>query len=664
MSTRHGKKGGKSLEFPDDLFASLALGELDDAVTRLRQASINESGEPSPTAKKLMESGEWDAREVLQLVFVSSDACAGRVGSDGLRFCGKTSLLCSAAGHSSTKIGTIKAGWYISFGKNLGTLITPSLPPHEEGGPITASIAARLTGPKAFKLTRGQWKFIIDSWHALKVETISDTSEEENLLANDPFIIDLPPKSAKTTDHLSDDDKTGLRTGATTAPNDGDELHAMRLQFAEQQREVEACFEQMRAMRTKMEHLVEANKSLTERYFTIEASMQRLYQKNEGDVASCGAMIRRVRDHVDEIETKYVTNRGSGQDSGGGNHQELEDKLEVLEDAMFAPAGAFARFKESFIEFKDRLESGGGIECNGATFGSYHEFMTWYQRAKPSLDIYLDALAYMHAIRAPVVHTDDATKQRELQMKTSVTTALENTVITSFDTVLPSILVGGGGKKGDGGKGGAYDWLLGYIKSYEVWKPPGTTHGVSHQITNGVKSVSKRIAELRKQYSDNKVVMLSLGLCQDSADFCSEFVRFVNDQQEELANNTGYSAEQIWEMQIECIQKIIEELHEAREAYGDTGQTEKGNYVWGMLRAWQIQQRYMTNHFKDDPALTGVLVRRLLMQGQDTSVKKKMAKIDTLENKINEQKNHTTTEIGKVKAEINKVKEEVNKLKK
>jgi septal ring factor EnvC (AmiA/AmiB activator) len=81
-----------------------------------------------------------------------------------------------------------------------------------------------------------------------------------------------------------------------------------------------------------------------------------------------------------------------------------------------------------------------------------------------------------------------------------------------------------------------------------------------------------------------------------------------------------------------------------------------------MLMAWQIQQRYLTNHFKDDPALTGVLVRRILMQGQDQSVKKKMAKIETLEAKVNENKNHATSEIGKVKAELVKVKDELSKL--
>jgi hypothetical protein len=57
-------------------------------------------------------------------------------------------------------------------------------------------------------------------------------------------------------------------------------------------------------------------------------------------------------------------------------------------------------------------------------------------------------------------------------------------------------------------------------------------------------------------------------------------------------------------------------------------------------------------------------VRRILMQGADTSIKKKFAKIDALKSKISENKSYTTTELGKVKGDIVKLKEEVGKLKK
>ena len=72
-----------------------------------------------------------------------------------------------------------------------------------------------------------------------------------------------------------------------------------------------------------------------------------------------------------------------------------------------------------------------------------------------------------------------------------------------------------------------------------------------------------------------------------------------------------------------------------------------------MLRAWQVQQRYLDNHFKDDPALTGIMVRRILMHGEDTSVKTKLAKIDDIQRKVDENHRHIQGELKKLQAARN-----------
>lgn len=66
-----------------------------------------------------------------------------------------------------------------------------------------------------------------------------------------------------------------------------------------------------------------------------------------------------------------------------------------------------------------------------------------------------------------MVHQDDASKQREAQGKVLMESGLEASVMTSFDTILPSILVGG--KKVTDHGGGTFDWLQGYLlKTYSV----------------------------------------------------------------------------------------------------------------------------------------------------------------------------------------------------
>ena len=306
---------------------------------------------------------------------------------------------------------------------------------------------------------------------------------------------------------------------------------------------------------------------------------------------------------------------------------------------MYNQQGAFTTFKVQFSEFREKMESGGGIECNGINFASKREFLDWYQEKNPTVALFLDALAYLHLIRAAVVHQDDANKKQwEAQQNIAIESGLESSITTSFETILPSILVGG--KRATEQGGGTYDWLQGYLKTYSVWKPRGRSTGVGTQITEGIGLKT----------SDPEVILLSSGLCTDSATFCKELVQFINEQHEELTADSAYSPEEIWAMQLECLQTIISELSEAREAVADAARHDKAFYLWGMLRAWQVQQRYLTNHFKDDPALTGILVRRILMHGGDTTLKAKLSKIDDLTRKVDEHHRNFQAELKKLQA--------------
>jgi len=51
-------------------------------------------------------------------------------------------------------------------------------------------------------------------------------------------------------------------------------------------------------------------------------------------------------------------------------------------------------------------------------------------------------------------------------------------------------------------------------------------------------------------------------------------------------------------------------------------------YLWGMLEAHKIQERYLENNFQDDPQLTGIMVRAVLMHGQDATIKGRLNSIE------------------------------------
>ena len=164
-------------QFPSNFFAALNQGNDDEALRCMTAEALSPDGStPSPRAEGHIQSGEWDSKTKVPLVYVDADVCGGRVGDSVDRVCGKARGACTAQTHLKNRRPFVP-GWYISLGGKSGHVLTePFLP--AEGGPILSGGAGRLTdGEDKFSLSVGKWKFVIDSWRAAQVE----------VLAADPF---------------------------------------------------------------------------------------------------------------------------------------------------------------------------------------------------------------------------------------------------------------------------------------------------------------------------------------------------------------------------------------------------------------------------------------------------------------------------------------------
>ncbi|MGB8702433.1 MAG: hypothetical protein WCD18_23700, partial [Thermosynechococcaceae cyanobacterium] len=137
-------QGDVDPQFPANFFASLNQGNDDEALGFMRaEAMLPDGRTPSPRVEGFIRTGEWDARVKVPLVWVSSDACGGRVGETAGRACILPSSTCTVQSHQKSPHKFI-AGWYISHGGKVGHVLTePFLP--REGGPINSRGASRLT---------------------------------------------------------------------------------------------------------------------------------------------------------------------------------------------------------------------------------------------------------------------------------------------------------------------------------------------------------------------------------------------------------------------------------------------------------------------------------------------------------------------------------------
>lgn len=665
------------MSFPSNFFKALNSNERDDAVDTIKRSAFGTDSKPSPKAQELINSGEWDQDQKLSLVFVDSTCCYGRVGKDSYRFCGKKKALCTVAGHFTNTVDGVSAGWYIAnLGKNSGVFTQPYLP-DEPDGPIDSTGAALLLdGEAPFRLTRGQWRYVMDAWHAGRVETIDDTDSSEvekratgeespkmeHPLADLTFMLDKLRVDTHNEERLEVGDignKAEPKQDDSDDSEDEDDYDPAELK------------EELRALRHRVQiHEIDTIETAAKHEEAIKA----LAEASEQEIVKARERIRALEQTADAQRQQLqdfketVTNalqllanqNGTPQSHNNGMTDAEKAILVRVEHEVLNPLGTLETLRSRFTEFRDKQDSGGGITCHNVTFNSKTQLLAWFKEKHQHIDYFLDALAYLHAIRPAVVHIEDATRQREREGKLNLGSALQTAVETSFDTIIPSVLLGGRTVSEQGGS--VYGWLISHLKKFEVWKPLAVEDGVANQITDGVALVTDRITELRyEKTEESSAIVLSTGLCADSANFCRELVRFITNQYEELTQRTLYTPQQIWSMQMECLSTIINELCAARGSVVDAARKQPAYYLWGMLRAWKVQSRYLANKFKDDPALTGIMVRRILMQGQDTSLRNKLEEITSIKQKVDENQRKHDEQHRNVLGELRKIKDNTPK---
>mmetsp|Transcript_14468 Transcript_14468/g.20832 ORF Transcript_14468/g.20832 Transcript_14468/m.20832 type:complete len:269 (+) Transcript_14468:2224-3030(+) len=239
----------------------------------------------------------------------------------------------------------------------------------------------------------------------------------------------------------------------------------------------------------------------------------------------------------------------------------------------------------------------------------------------------------MQAMGSTVVSTMESNRNADARRKIDIGTNLEASLISSFETVLPGIMVGNTKDL----SGGTFECLHSYLKTYSVWKGHGTraTSGLSHRLLKGASAVRDRLRALRNMSTtDAEVRELSLTLALDAGSFISEYIQWMTEQHDEMEHSSSLSSENAWSMQLEESGHMFDELYSVRAPMADAGLSDPGHYLWGLLRAHQIQERYRSNGFKDDPAFTGTLVRRILVHDGETALKEKLDLITSLQDEV------------------------------
>jgi hypothetical protein len=495
----------------------------------------------------------------------------------------------------------------------------------------------------------GQWLFVHSEWFSQRVESLpsEDSFQPPTYLevqtslsvGDSPLDLDDSKKEARSVKlpavpapatAMRSEQRPSVPTSTPLNPivSETERLQADRITILEERVHL-------------MDDRLQATRRMAEEAIAERDRHDSLFASFAGRLATAERLLGTVQSQRDEMQQQRAF-------------------VNSVERSLFNPQGDFAALKLEVKSLKARFDSEGSIECHGVHFSSKTEMASWFEKNGLTIGIFCDAVGLLHTIQAPVIHQAEATKTMESQQKVSMTTDLEAAIITSFSTILPSILVGN--KKE--GSGGPFDWLKSYLKDYSVWDPAGRKSGVSSRIREGIKVAAKRAEGLLSLTTDDsEAIKIASGLLSDSITFISALCTWIESAHRELTADTPYTSEEVWDMQLECLEQIFEELHQARVAVVDAARISQGIYLWGMLKAWQIQQRYVENDFQDDPALTGIFVRRVLLHGQDVALDERLSKLADGLKKVDEHDRQIQSEAKQLQRDVKEMKATIKEIK-
>jgi hypothetical protein len=312
-----------------------------------------------------------------------------------------------------------------------------------------------------------------------------------------------------------------------------------------------------------------------------------------------------------------------------------KDLLMKLALAVLEPRGTVPRIEHELQVLSGKVDSGGTMDFHGFKFLGERDCVAWFVANNGKIALFADAVALLRSINATVVHANDSLKSQKAAWDVEQASELEASIIASFSTTLPSILVG---NKKDL-SGGAYECLISYLKDYSIWHPAGPqgSSGLKTRLRDGGKSVSARLKALREILTSNTDIReMAMLLASDSLSFIYELIEFVESQYRDLTDSTTFSETSAWSLIVDCMAHIFCKLNQARALVLDAGHHEPRLYLWGCLKVWQIQERNRNNQFKDDPALTGLLVRRLMIHDGEQTLKEQLSTVTVHESRIDD----------------------------
>jgi hypothetical protein len=247
------------------------------------------------------------------------------------------------------------------------------------------------------------------------------------------------------------------------------------------------------------------------------------------------------------------------------------------------------------------------------------------QRGPKGLDwsVFVDAFGLMHAMETQAVAHAESQTEEHSSSRNNYAHTHQARMASSYQTVFPEVF----GPAGDLGEGfGAR------MATYKKWNS-GDGQGVRHRLVAGAEATVKIVQHLVQAHiPDPMLAQLATTMLAKSKDFVVTLVTFVDEFYHEMCQS-GMDDGQAWQLTCLMLLEMFSEMNKERTQVKAVMKSDRIFHVWGMLKTHTIMERLRDNKFRDDPSMTGILLRFIVKQrgGADnvTVINRKMNALET-----------------------------------
>jgi hypothetical protein len=267
-----------------------------------------------------------------------------------------------------------------------------------------------------------------------------------------------------------------------------------------------------------------------------------------------------------------------------------------------------------------RLSQGKGLTFHRQTFGSHDTFVTFALVNKIGLGCAADAFLLMHGDAVGVVSNEESLAVKKALLDNKLETGLQGLVVSSFTTSVPAAFAPSKSAVAAVANS-TKDILKRSAPKFDSWEDEQASGGLWFRLEKTILSCRARVdMAIESSVMSGPARELCTRITSDSDRFANALIDYITRLYPTTKKTSGLSDEVVWELCLELLAYILDEIVKVRNGFSDAGEAQPAYFLWGMLQAWEIQQRYLSHNFGNDPALNGIFVRRAVLRSMDTKV--------------------------------------------